>query len=379
MSVINEVLNQLEQRGVAVGAEQAVVRPVPVPRATSNLGWGLVIAAAVLIVLAGSYVGRAHWLISNEPQPKQALLQPTTGSVDVVSVVMPTMDFVLAPPASRMSFELSTVPLEIHARQERIIVPVATSALHKAQVATESIASPPPEQSIHSYSPLEGARAQSQEGEGRVSIPPVGLKHDLQHQAQVGLKQISAAQHADAEFRKAVALMQQGRIADAQAGYQAALKLDPTHEAARQAWVALLIEDKRIGEAELILQEGLKIQPAQSGYAMLLARLQIQGAEIDAALLTLQNSLAYAEKNPDYLAFYAALLQRKNQHQAALLHYQSALRLQPNKGVWLMGYGLSLQALARNAEAKQALQQALSTQSLSPELQAFVQQKIKGL
>jgi MSHA biogenesis protein MshN len=44
-----------------------------------------------------------------------------------------------------------------------------------------------------------------------------------------------------------------------------------------------------------------------------------------------------------------------------------------------MGYGLSLQAKQRNADAKEAFKRALDTQTLSPDLQAFVQTKIKEL
>jgi len=44
-----------------------------------------------------------------------------------------------------------------------------------------------------------------------------------------------------------------------------------------------------------------------------------------------------------------------------------------------MGYGISLQAIQRNAEAKEAFQRALDTRTLAPGLQQFVQQKLKGL
>ena len=45
----------------------------------------------------------------------------------------------------------------------------------------------------------------------------------------------------------------------------------------------------------------------------------------------------------------------------------------------MMGYGISLQAVRRNADAKAAFKKALDTQTLSPELQAFAQAKIKEL
>ena len=193
------------------------------------------------------------------------------------------------------------------------------------------------------------------------------------------MKQVSPAQHAEAEFRKAVALMQQGHIADAIAGYETVLRLDAGHDAARQALVALLLESKRGAYAERVLQDGLKSKPEHTGFAMLLARLQVEHSAVDQAAATLEKSLPYANAQADYQAFYAALLQRQNRHKEAIAYYQVALQLVPDNGIWLMGYGISLQAMQRADDARDAFRRALESKTLNPELQAFVQQKLKGL
>lgn len=193
------------------------------------------------------------------------------------------------------------------------------------------------------------------------------------------MKQVSAAQQADAEFRRAAGLMQLGRVADAMAGYEAALRLDAGHDAARQALVALLLEGKRNADAERVLLEGLNSKPEHTGLTMLLARLQVERGALEQATATLEKSLPFADAQTDYRAFLAALLQRQNRNEEAISHYQFVLQRAPDNGVWQMGYGISLQAVQRNAEAKDAFKRALDTQSLSPELQAFVQQKLKGL
>jgi len=193
------------------------------------------------------------------------------------------------------------------------------------------------------------------------------------------MKQVSSAQLADAEFRRAAGLMHQGRIADAIAGYEAALRLNAGHETARQALVALLLDGKRNADAEKVLLDGLKSKPENTAFTMLLARLQVERGALEQATATLEISLPFADAQADYRAFMAALLQRQNRHLEAISHYQIVLQHAPDNGVWLMGYGISLQALQRNAEAKDAFKRALDTQKLSPELQAFVQQQLKGL
>jgi MSHA biogenesis protein MshN len=44
-----------------------------------------------------------------------------------------------------------------------------------------------------------------------------------------------------------------------------------------------------------------------------------------------------------------------------------------------MGLGISLQALNRNSEAQEAFRRAKSSNTLNPELQAFVDQRLKQL
>ncbi len=193
------------------------------------------------------------------------------------------------------------------------------------------------------------------------------------------MKHVSSEQLADAEFRKAVALMQQGRINEALEGYRAALRLDAGHDAARQALVALLLEGKHGMDAESVLQERLNSKPDHTGFAMLLARLQVERGAVLDATATLEKTLPYANSQADYHAFLAALLQRQNRNDGAIVHYQIALQIAPSNGIWLMGYGISLQAVQRNADAKVEFKHALDTQALSPDLQAFVQQKLKGL
>ncbi len=193
------------------------------------------------------------------------------------------------------------------------------------------------------------------------------------------IKQMSKQQQADNEFRSANILLQQARTHEAAAGYKAVLKLYPAHDAARLTLVDTLLKNKQDAHAKRVLKAGHFQFPEHSGFAMLLARLQVEHGELPQALKTLQQSLRYAERQADYRAFMAALLQRQNLHQEAIAHYQAALQLNPNSGVWLMGMGISLQALQKNNEAIEVFKNALDTQTLNADLQAFVTQRLGQL
>lgn len=190
-------------------------------------------------------------------------------------------------------------------------------------------------------------------------------------------RQESGAQRAEGEYRHALSALQDGRMTEAVAALEQALKLDPTHDAARQTLVGLLIEAKHSEEAIRHLQAGLALDPRQPALAMLLARLQIEGG--GNGVDTLLRTLPYAGNNADYHAFLAGALQRAQRHREAAEQYQAALRAAPGNGVWWMGLGMSLQAERRNAEALDAFQRARTSGTLSAELQAFVERWLQQL
>ena len=190
---------------------------------------------------------------------------------------------------------------------------------------------------------------------------------------------LTPQQRAENEYRKAMQAQQAGRTQEAMTYLEQALQFDRQHSAARQAMVAWLLEQGQRAQAMVKLQEGLGHDPAQSGLAMILARLQVDQGEVKAALETLNRSLPYTLGRADYQAFMAALLQREARHKEAILRYQNALAIDPDKAVWWMGIGISLQAEQQKAAAREAFSRARGIGGLSPELQAFVEQRISQL
>jgi MSHA biogenesis protein MshN len=183
------------------------------------------------------------------------------------------------------------------------------------------------------------------------------------------------SQGAENAYRRGLAALQEGRVSEAMASLQAALRTSPRHEAARQTLVGLLIENNRGDEAMTQLQQALTLDPRQPALAMLLARLQIERGKtgIDVLLRT----LPYAAGNGEYHAFLGGALQRQNRFREAAEQYQTALRTTPNNAVWWMGLGMALQGDKRNAEAADAFRQAKTLGTLPPDLQAFVERRLQ--
>jgi MSHA biogenesis protein MshN len=380
-SVINRMLNQLEQRGAHDAVDQTMVRAVP----RGKRSFRIPLLATGLALVAGLAVWQ--WVeIRNRPDHSvtntaNAGNKPDVHKVDQLVQQQPAAEAAVAEapaaamPASRLSFELSSVPLPSTVRQDS--EQTSTNEKDASNSRNETVKPAKKSAKKPAGKPARKIAKKSATQAAKTQFAADAIAVDQAPDSAVPLKKISPVQKADAEFRNAAALMQQGRTPEAISGFEAALRLDPNHDAARQSLVALLLESKRGLDAERVVQERLKSKPDHTAFTMLLARLQVERGAVAEATATLEKGLAYASSKPDYQAFLAALLQRMKRNDEAIAHYQVALQLAPNNGIWLMGYGISLQAMQRNADAKVAFQRALDTRTLSPDLQTFVRQKLK--
>ncbi|MGQ0510906.1 MAG: tetratricopeptide repeat protein [Betaproteobacteria bacterium] len=190
---------------------------------------------------------------------------------------------------------------------------------------------------------------------------------------------LTPSERAEAEFRRAVALLGQGRGSEADDAFAAAVAIDSSHEAARQALVALRIEGGRVDDARRLLQEGLAFNPANVQFATVLARILAERREYAAALAAMQGAGGAATGNVDYQVLRATILQRLKRHAEAVEAYQSALSMHGlNAQAWI-GLGISFEALDKRAEAAQSFRHALEAGALSEELRGFAEQRLRAL
>jgi MSHA biogenesis protein MshN len=362
------MLRDLEKRRASTAERSALPNQVrALPRSEPNRVpwlWLLVVAAALIVAIA--------WQVR---QFSERHLQVPVLPPNIVSLVDIT-------PRPRMALDFATPP-EVVAEKKTAPLPrtteIAQAPPQSMQLKSESKPKSEPKQ--RSATPSAADAASSEPAVADVKSITLGEKQTTPSADQIDkqVHEMTPQQLAENEYRRAIGLLNQGHLPEAQSGLEAALKLDPTHTAARQGLLGMLLAAKKTDEAERLLQDGLDINPNQPGFALALARLQADRGDTATAIATMQKSEAAAQSSPDYLATLAALLQRATRHAEAVEHYQAALKLAPQSGIWWMGLGISLQALDRGAEARDAFTRAKSSSNLTPELQAFVEQRLQQL
>lgn len=358
MSLINQMLQDLEQRQSATGSVAAQVRAVDSARKPPSKRWIAWLAVGGLAVLGIAGVvaysqNRASQPVAAPEVPEPAApATPAPGqAVAPQPVDEPLVD---APTVLQLASMLATAPeIRQPPASASQLIPVADLPQPKPGERAAPIAAPAPVPARQASAPKADAVINKE------------------------VRQLSARQRAENLYQQAYASLQQSRMSDAEDVLKQALQQDAGHAVARQALAVLMIETNRIALAEKTLQDGLAIQPDNTAFALTLARIQVERANISGALATLQQHMP-ADENPDYHAFLAALLQKTEQHKAAIEQYQIALRSNPTAGAWLIGLGISCQADQQIARAQEAFQRARQSK-LSPELQAFVDQRLRQL
>jgi MSHA biogenesis protein MshN len=400
MSLINQMLQDLEKRrasGAERGALPDQVRVLPREELRGMPWWpiGIAVAVVVIALLAWQFNARA-------PSGSSELATRTQTDKQ-----LPATSLMPGSPASRLALDLERAPsaaARTPARSGAVVSDTAPQRnLAHAPLTTTTVVAPEPAVTPKSAPAVAESAKSATETSKPASIAPVAataapaksaitasrtieVLPETKEQAAMGNLQIdkrsqtlTPQQLAENEYREAVNFLNQGRLADAQEGFRRALERNPAHVGARQGLFGLLLDARKNAEAEQLLQDGLKLNPNQPGFAMALASLQYERSDIAGAIETMQRSAPAAQSSPDYLARLAGLLQRQSRHKEAIDSYQAALRLAPGSGVWQMGLGISLQALNRNGEAQEAFRRARNSNTLNPELQAFVDQRLKQL
>jgi len=391
MSLINQLLQDLDKRhasGAEVKSLSPRVRPLPGPirwRTYVLLGLGLVATAAAAAVML-SYPARPKLVRHDLPPPvasnpaatSEAHTTPSPPAADTQATAVPTPPAVtaLAVPVFQLAEELSRLPeakpkataapprkVAVQRETRSVQKPRATPAGRKANGTVT--ASPP--------APVAQEAAPDKIEEVTLAQPANVLPVEKQMRAP------TAYERAEIEFRNAVARLRQGRVSDAETGFRRALEQDHSHGAARQALISLLIDLKRFDDTEEVLRETLEVNPRQPKHAMLLARLELERGDVSGAVKTLESVKPYAGLDAEYLAFLAAAYQREARHPEALDMYRSALGVAPGNAVWMIGAGISLQALKQPEQAREAYRAAAESRTLTPELQAFVDLRLREL
>ena len=400
MSLINQMLKDLDARheSDARGRLHREVRALPSGTENRGLRLTIVILLVLAVAAAAGWAGLRYLAgspsglgdrVSTVPAP--ALPEPNAASAPALPAVLSGTAAMPAETASTTAPPVSPSLVPDSGQLESVALDAASGLklsplLDKVPAVTAepakplaTVAAPSPARTAQATAaaaaPAAGAAARAV----LPTSPTLSAPAAASAPGRVDKTPVAKTQRerAEADYRRAVGLVNGARIQEATDLLLDTLRQDGGHVATRQLLVRLLAEQQRKDEAMALLAEGLISQPGQITWAMMLARLQVDRGDLAAAARTLQGSQSFAAGNADYQGFSGHVQQRLGQPKEAINFYLAATRLAPADGRWWLGLGLALEADHRAADAREAFLRARASGSLNADLLAIVDQKLR--
>lgn len=344
MSLINQMLRDLEQRNPADPANSPAEQPLDIrptqPQARNGYRHALWLAVFLLTGIIWWY-----WRPqASEPSESAASTAPTKPQPTVPAAEpapLPATPPSVAPNAAASEAEIKPAPA------------ATTGALPAARPAPEAPLQPVPTQA-------------AKPNQTRTAMP-----------AKLGHSQPEKPlQRAETLFRQAEnsasRLMQQEYLREV-------LQLEPRHLAARQKLLNLLVREGSSPALQQFLDESLALFPDKLIFITALAHYQVQQKDFAAAVDTLERINQYSVNDTQYLGLLAAAYQQTQRCAQALPLYQKLSQLQPEKAEHWLGLGICAEKQQQPGGATQAYQQALAKNSLSPRVVDYIKQRLNAL
>jgi MSHA biogenesis protein MshN len=379
MCLINKMLQDLDRRqALGAGPEAGVLRAAPAAARHREWFWRTV---TLLLTVGVAWVLWIAYQILPRPLVTDAAFRAAERArtrapitVKVQAPVVPAVAEVapVAPAAPKQAEE----PLP--AKQ-----PPAAEALKLALAIETPVREPAAKPAAPAPRPKMAAPAAVSPPPSAAPAPTVAAPAPVaaaEKKASVDKRERNApASAAEAHFRRAALLLSHGRVSEAEVELAAALKSDPGHVPARQAYVSLLLDQQRIAHARRLLEEALVENPTQPTFALALARVHAALRDYPKALEVLDRAGPAAAGAPEFQAMRGAVLQRLGRDDDAVRAFEDAIRGAPQPAATWVSLGISLEALGRRPEAADAYRKALAAGPLALEAREYAQDRMRAL
>lgn len=361
MSVINQMLQDLEKRQVGTASE-----PLPdgVHSAGPDHGLRKVRQTRRVLGLAGvllAVVAAFVWWPRHLETSVVTLVPPLSPDAGLV--------------AQAVSPPVTPLPLSVP-----FSAPVAAQAPSAKLVKAVKPVSNKPAKPSRTEQQRIAREAALQKKRAHVSVPVLASEAVVAPSAIAKTAVAEdASQRAEGNYQAARLAFSGGRSTETAARAGEALQLLPKHKGARQLLIRQSVEQNHIPQAIELLREGIALFPAETAWWNLLAQLELGRGELSAARAVIDAGQRQAAGSAEFNSLGGAIAQRQGDFDAAADFYRKALRLDARSGRDWVGLALALERQGHAAESSEAFRRALLTDNLNGELAQLARTRLARL
>lgn len=354
MSLINEMLRDLEARGGRAPDDD--LRLAPLPRAKTMRPWPLYFLVGIVLILGAALV---------------FVLQSADRTTPIAATFVTTP---AAVPATR------NVPPDV----------VSAEAPRDETASLAEKATPPAAADKSSTAPVDPAPVPV-EADQRVGAAETaaGVQENLAASSEttsIENESVVVRRHAPTPAEKAARASRDGFAAMRSNDWTTAARLlqelvaiEPANDDGREALVIALSRQGRISEADGVALDGIAIGANPARFAKLRARMQSARGDVAAALDSLAVAIPSVSADPEFHALKGAFAQQVGRYALAEEIYVALTAFEPANATWLTGLAMALDQQGKSAEAMAAYERALDAGHLEAPLLAHVQRRLEAL
>ncbi|MBT0586870.1 tetratricopeptide repeat protein [Alteromonas oceanisediminis] len=370
MSVVNQMLKDLEQRNSDKTDGQAVYQPPVASQRKQRWALVIVVLLLILLVVAGylaypflnadtrnADVVSAAQVPTAQAEPEPVKAKPMAVVVPR-EVVLHETEQTMAEPEAVPETATSVVPTDT--TNEPVVAREASVTFDDSETETASVpvivevpvtvepVTPP--RSAQSASGVANPATFTKSSSSTVSRAP-----SLREKAAVAIK----------AGQEALAIELLGKL----------INTEPENIAARKKLAAMLFARSEATEARVVLEQGIVRFPEDASMRLMLARLLSQQNELNTAFAVLDPEQPLSDMSQEYRAYRAQLAQQLGEYTVALNDYQALLNEEPHSARWWLGVAIASERLAFPAQALEAYQRVARLDQLGPDVYQFAQQR----
>ncbi|WP_448565560.1 tetratricopeptide repeat protein [Thalassotalea ganghwensis] len=403
MSVINQMLKDLDKRQYEQGQGQANAPQVVIAHSSTNK-W-LVIILAFLLSIAIAVIGW-QYLSGYVSSPNQATVsQPTKADTEKQ--------------VSKKDISLSTAnvnnveqPSEnVNTAQRETEIDTTSTTNNSAENVAKVVKTEP-----QNSSPLSRLDSEKPKNSQRQQIKPINDNESFSHQQSkptnekadptsnestnliaggsaskdnvinssaskgtlsISSKQLSAQELIDVKLKQAQQAIDQQQINKAEALFEEVLLLDENQHQARKQLAALWFGRQDYNAAINLLAQGLARDNRNADFRLMMARIYLSQGLNQQAYDVLNG--ASDINDIEYQTMLASISQQLANFASAQQAYQRLTRLAPEVGRWWLGLAVAYDSDGKFNQARESYQNALQYDDLSVSSVEFIKSRLNEL
>ncbi|MBA6304733.1 lipopolysaccharide assembly protein LapB [Colwellia sp. MB02u-14] len=197
---------------------------------------------------------------------------------------------------------------------------------------------------------------------------------------KISRKELSPDALAKQKLIRAEQALANKDIAKAESLFEDVLLVIPEHKSARKQLAALWFGRQAYSDALNLLSQGINLSPNDSEFRLMKARIYLKKNRIRQAFTTLNNIPNVNDViNVEYQSLRATMAQQLNEFSFSAEAYQILVSIEPSSSRWWLGLGVALDSNSEFEQASFAYKTALNKNGLSGSAENFARQRITEL